>query len=214
MNLIKQLLTGALLIGIGCAVGFFIIALLISDKRIDAFDAGIISAVGKLESPGLTKVMIFFTTIGAGWPAVLITAGMMMGLYVWVRQRRELILLAAVAVGSAALNTVLKLLFRRARPTLHRIVEATGYSFPSGHSMAAFTLYGLMVFLLWKHIPSAAGRVAMIILGTFMIFMIGLSRIYLGVHYPSDVLGGFLASGCWLTVSIWFYQRYQDRHAR
>jgi undecaprenyl-diphosphatase len=109
------------------------------------------------------------------------------------------------------LNGTLKVLFHRARPTLHRIVNANGFSFPSGHSMTAFSLYGIIAFLLWRHIPTSLGRGLLICFSSVMIVTIGVSRIYLGVHYPSDVIGGFLVSGCWLAVSIWFYQRYQEK---
>ena len=119
--------------------------------------------------------------------------------------------LAAVIAGSTLLNTLLKLAFQRARPTIHRIIEASGYSFPSGHSMAAFSLYGGLAFLIWKHIPTAIGRVLMIIVSAAFILTIGMSRIYLGVHYPSDVIGGYFLSGSWLAICIWFYQRYAER---
>ncbi|MNP70769.1 Phosphatidylglycerophosphatase B [compost metagenome] len=90
------------------------------------------------------------------------------------------------------------------------MIDVNGFSFPSGHSMAAFSLYGVMAFLLWRHTLTSIGRGVLIAFSVAMILMIGISRIYLGVHYPSDVLGGFLASGCWLSISIWFYQRYME----
>lgn len=77
--------------------------------------------------------------------------------------------------------------------------------------MAAFSLYGIVTFLLWKHVKSSFGRGILILISTIMIITIGVSRIYLGVHYPSDVLGGYLASGSWLAVSIWTYQYYLER---
>jgi undecaprenyl-diphosphatase len=77
--------------------------------------------------------------------------------------------------------------------------------------MAAFTLYGILTFLLWRHLPSYRSRSSLIIISAIMILMIGISRIYLGVHYPSDVLGGFLISGSWLFFSISIYQRHQEK---
>lgn len=186
-------------------------ALLVSDHRIAVFDSTIISFVQGLESPPLTRVMKFFTNIGAGWPVVLISVLVMWFLYKVLHHRKELILFVAVVAGSTILNDVLKRLFQRARPSLHRIVEANGFSFPSGHSMAAFSLYGIIAFLLWRHMPTAIGRGMLIMFSAAMIMIIGVSRIYLGVHYPSDVIGGFLASGAWLSAAIWFYQRYQER---
>jgi undecaprenyl-diphosphatase len=210
MNL-KSQLTRAFFISLLCAIGFGLIALLISDKKIARFDQMCTSFVRGMESPPLTSIMKFFTYIGSGLPIVLITLGILFFLYKVLHHRRELILFIWVVIGSAALNQVLKLIFHRARPTLNRIVEANGFSFPSGHSMAAFSLYGVLAFLLWRHIPTVLGRVILIIISVILIVAIGVSRIYLGVHYPSDVLGGFLASASWLAASIWFYQRNSKR---
>jgi undecaprenyl-diphosphatase len=80
--------------------------------------------------------------------------------------------------------------------------------------MAAFSLYGIIAFLLWRHISTSFGRGILILLSSVMIITIGVSRIYLGVHYPSDVIGGFLASACWLAGSIWFYQQYQEKRIK
>lgn len=190
---------------------FALISLSVSDHQIHRFDDNLIGWVQGLESPGMTKWMQVFTWIGSGRPVIIITIMFMIVLYIFLGHRRELLFLAAAIAGSAMLNTLLKLAFHRARPTIHRIVEANGYSFPSGHSMAAFSLYGGLAFLIWKHIPTATGRVMMIIVSTALILAIGMSRVYLGVHYPSDIAGGYFLSGSWLAICIWFYQRYLER---
>ncbi|TVY01032.1 phosphatase PAP2 family protein [Paenibacillus cremeus] len=213
MNL-KLQLTRAFFISLLSAIAFGVIALLVSDKKIAQFDNAIISFVQGLEAPELTTIMKFFTFIGGGYPVVMLTVLVLFFLYKILHHRRELILFIWVVAGSALLNETLKIIFHRARPTLHRIVNANGFSFPSGHSMAAFSMYGILAFLLWRHISTSVGRGLLIISSIIMIIAIGISRIYLGVHYPSDVLGGFLASGSWLAVSIWFYQRYQEKVKR
>ena len=103
-----------------------------------------------------------------------------------------------VVFGSSILNLLLKWVFQRARPDINRLIEITGYSYPSGHSMGAFSFYSVLAYLLWRHIDSRAGRGALIAVSIVMILSIGLSRIYLGVHYPSDIVGGYLASCAWL----------------
>lgn len=211
MNL-KLQLTRAFFASLFCAFGFGLIALLVSDKKIAVFDSTIISIIQGLESPAITSLMKFFTFIGAGFPSIFLSVIVLFFLYKVLHHRRELILFLWAVIGSALLNEALKLIFHRARPTLHRIVNANGFSFPSGHSMAAFSLYGILAFLLWRHIPSSLGRGILIICSTVMIMAIGISRIYLGVHYPSDVIGGFLASGSWLTILIWYFQRYQEKN--
>jgi undecaprenyl-diphosphatase len=209
-NLKKNISIPLLSAALSLAV-FSIIALSISDNQIHRFDDSLITWIQGMESQGMTRWMELFTWIGSGIPVVIITILSMVVLYVFLRHRRELLFLGCVIAGSAILNSLLKLMFQRARPTIHRIIEVSGYSFPSGHSMAAFSLYGGLAFLIWKHIPTVAGRVLMIIVSAMFILMIGMSRIYLGVHYPSDVVGGYFMSGCWLAICIWFYQRYLER---
>lgn len=204
---VRTILTRSFVLALLCAICFGGIAWLVGDKRISSFDSIVIRFVQGRESASLTAVMKFFSAIGTGLPVVLITLAIMAVLAFLLGQRKELYLFAGVVLGSALLNEALKQAFRRARPTLHRIAEANGYSFPSGHSMAAFSLYGITAFLLWKHARSSFRRVALIIGSVIFILAIGISRIYLGVHYPSDVVGGYLASGCWLACCMWFYQR-------
>ena len=136
-------------------------------------------------------------------------------LYFVLKHRTELLLFGTVVIGTPIINRILKQFFHRARPDLHRLIEIGGYSFPSGHAMNAFAVYGILTFLLWRHIPTRLGRTVLIMISSIFILMIGTSRIYLGVHYPSDIIGGYFASGFWLAISIWFFQRYKEkRYAR
>lgn len=102
-------------------------------------------------------------------------------------------------------------MFHRARPDLHRLAEASNYSLPSGHATMACALYGVLTFILWRHISTGLGRNILIIISVFMVLAIGISRIYLGVHYPSDVIAGYFISTFWLTFAIGFYQRYKEQ---
>ncbi|WDQ32482.1 phosphatase PAP2 family protein [Paenibacillus marchantiae] len=207
----KKNISIPLLVAAGCLIAFVSIALSISDNQIHTFDDTLIGWIQGMESPGMTRFMQLFTWIGSEVPVVVITILAMLVLYIYLRHKRELLFLACVIAGSTLLNALIKLVFQRARPTINRIIEVSGYSFPSGHSMAAFSLYGGLAFLIWKHVPTATGRVFMIIVSAIFILTIGMSRIYLGVHYPSDVVGGYFLSGCWLAICIWFYQRHLER---
>lgn len=194
-------------------VVFLILALLISRKQIYVFDDRLISVVMRLYSPTVTAVMKGFTFVGSGL-CVTIIAVLILIMLLIIGYRRELIFYVSVIVGSGLLNLVLKMIFHRARPDIHRIVQASGYSFPSGHSMAAFTLYGITIYFLWKHARYAWLRVTIVMAGAVMILMIGISRIYLGVHYPSDVVGGYVISAAWLTASIGSYERFLEKRWR
>lgn len=190
-----------------CAGGFATTALFVHYHIIDELDSVIIAAVQGMESPALTAFMKLLSWMGTGMPIVMLILGIMLFLYKVLGHRKELFLFAGAAVGSGLLNLTLKHGFRRPRPELYRLADAAGFSFPSGHSMAAFSLYGILAFLLWKHVTKHRGRILLISTSAFFILGIGLSRIYLGVHYPSDVIGGYWASGCWLAAAVWIHQR-------
>ncbi|WP_066366697.1 phosphatase PAP2 family protein [Neobacillus fumarioli] len=210
MNLKMHLLL-AFIISVFCIVGFSLISLFISDHKIISFDRTLIDQIQGLESPYLTSLMKLLTFIGSTPFVIVLSLCLIFFLYKVLHHRLELILFIGALGGTAVLNKILKHLFRRTRPHLHRLIEATGYSFPSGHAMSAFTVYVILSFLLWRHIPSRWGRTLLIIFSTVMILGIGISRVYLGVHYPSDIIGGYLASGFWLTVAIWFFQYYKEK---
>ncbi|MDR7240564.1 phosphatase PAP2 family protein [Neobacillus drentensis] len=210
MNLKTHLLI-AFIISLVCVVGFALTSLFISDHKIIDFDRNIIAAIQGLESPLLTKVMKFFTFIGSTPVVIVLIILLIIFLYKVLNHRLELILLISAIIGSAVLNQILKQIFHRIRPNFHRLIDISGYSFPSGHAMNAFTVYVIISFLLWRHIPSKWGRSLLICISTVMILAIGISRIYLGVHYPSDIIGGYLASGFWLAVAIWFFQYYKEK---
>ncbi len=204
-------LISAFLVALVSILGFSCMAIFISDHKIVNFDQTIISFIQGYESPSLTLVMKFFTYLGA-FPAVMVLFIVVSYyLYIVLKHQAEFWLFATVIIGTAIFNQILKLLFHRARPEFHRLIEAGGYSFPSGHAMTAFAFYGIVAFLLWRHIATRNGRTVLIFASIIFIVMIGTSRIYLGVHYPSDIVGGYFASGLWLTIVIWFYQRYKEK---
>ncbi|WP_276354802.1 phosphatase PAP2 family protein [Cohnella caldifontis] len=194
------------------AVCFGVVVLLIGERRIGGFDSAVISAVQGWESPGLTKLMEGLTWFGRTGPISAFSVVVMVLLYFALGHRRELILFLAVMLGTSLLNKVLKGFFHRERPSLHRLAEETGYSFPSGHAMASFALFGVIAYLLWRHVRSGGGRLALAAVCALLTLAIGISRIYLGVHYPSDVIGGYLVSGIWLGLAIGFYERRSGNH--
>jgi undecaprenyl-diphosphatase len=169
------------------------------------------NSIQSMESPAMTTIMKIFTFIGSPEVVLILFVISAFVLYKVLHHRTEVVLFAAVMVGTVVVNQVLKTLFHRARPDIQQIVTETGYSFPSFHSMGSFALFGVLTFLLWRHIKTSAGRTMMIIGGVLLTLLVGISRIYLGVHYVSDVVGGYLASGFWLGCCIYVFQRYQER---
>lgn len=98
------------------------------------------------------------------------------------------------------LNLLLKNIVERPRPIGYRLIDETGYSFPSGHSMISAAFYGLIIYFIWKNVKNTKLKYISCILLALLILLIGISRIYLGVHYASDVLGGFIISIAYLII--------------
>jgi undecaprenyl-diphosphatase len=110
------------------------------------------------------------------------------------------------------LNQVLKAVYTRSRPDYEQVLaEAAGWSFPSGHAMIAVTFYGAIVYLLFVLAGSALARAGGLIVACVLIFLIGFSRIYIGVHYLTDVIAGYIAGLLWLTVSIGAIETFRKR---
>lgn len=125
-------------------------------------------------------------------------------------------LLINTAVIAGTVNPLIKLVFQRARPTLEHLVSERSFSFPSGHSTGSMLLYGTIIFLLPQFIKQKKICLLFQVLLGMGILLIGLSRIYVGVHYPSDVLGGFCLGLAWLllTYPIYLEKRFVWRFKR
>ncbi|WP_194841469.1 phosphatase PAP2 family protein [Sporosarcina obsidiansis] len=196
-----------------CAVltGLFaFVARSIHLQTITSFDESVIDLVQGTESPWLTTVMKIFTNVGSTSIVVLFSLTGLAWLY-WKGYRAQAFLLVVVIAGTGIINQIMKFVFKRERPNFHRLIDIGGYSFPSGHTMMAFSLYTILAYIIWRNLRTTWGHVAVVSIATVMIMMIAVSRIYLGVHFPSDIVGGALASGVWLIASISIYQHYQRK---
>lgn len=131
-------------------------------------------------------------------PVVLVV--MLLVIEVFAPGRRPGLCAAVNLVLATLLNLLLKTLIQRPRPEGYRLVAESGFSFPSGHSMVAMAFYGLLIWIVWRYEKDSLVRRLGVIGFGLVIVLVGLSRIYLGVHYASDVLAGFCASIAWLGV--------------
>ena len=113
---------------------------------------------------------------------------------------------------SVCSNLIIKEILKRDRPIAHRIINETGYSFPSGHAMVSMAFYGFLIYLIYVYWDNKKYKWSLIIFLSFLILIIGISRIYLGVHYLSDVLGGFLLSLAYLIGFVYLFNLYLKKH--
>ena len=165
-------------------------------------------------TPVLTRVMFALTEIGS--PQVLVPVIPLLAALLWWRGfRRAPIVWLAATGGAGALVLLLKLHFRRVRPDLPwAFVHEPSYSFPSGHSVLAVVVYGSLIFLGMRHLARAWERMAVCAVAGTLILGIGISRIYLGVHYPSDVAAGYFVGTVWLGAvagADWYVRRFRAR---
>lgn len=145
-----------------------------------------------------TPIAKFITNLGGAIFLITLT----ISLFILIRNRKIGISIFSNLVIVTVLNQLLKNILQRPRPTEYRIIEETGYSFPSGHSMVSMAFYGYLIYLIYKYVKNKYIKWISIVLFSILICSIGVSRIYLGVHYTSDVLGGFCISISYLVIYI------------
>jgi undecaprenyl-diphosphatase len=175
----------------------------VNHERLTQMDVLILHAVRARATPTGDAIMSAVSLIGSPAAAAILAAVVAM---VLIRRRRWLLLwgwLAAIG-GGGIVDGTLKLAVHRARPPgALELLKRFSYSFPSGHTMGSVVGYGMLAYILvtfWAKTHRA--RVLIVAATLLLVLMIGLSRIYLGVHYTSDVLGGFAAGSVWLVVCI------------
>ncbi len=201
LTLRELILVGANL----AAVGLFVkIAEDVVTRESTAFDRAVNLALNRLADPPLDRVMQVFSTIGSA-PIVLPIVVLVIAWCVKRNDYRAAATLAAVAVATEGLNAILKLAFHRVRPSLWAVATLHSYTFPSGHAMAAVAIYGMAAVLavrLWPGVARPA-EIGMPVLA----LLIGVSRVYLGVHWPTDVLAGFAAGAFILSGGVYVLYR-------
>ena len=168
------------------------------------FDVPILLFLHNRATPLLDQIMLFFSLIGYRFGVVPVD--ILVFLFFLQRRRWGDLLFWTIAVGGAALlNLAAKHSFGRVRPDLWlSIAPETTFSFPSGHAMGSMALVAAVVVLTWP----TRWRWLVLILGAIFVLMVGMSRVYLGVHYPSDILAGWTASLAWVIgVSLVLYGR-------
>ena len=156
-----------------------------------------IAYVQQFVTPPLTAEVMLVTASGSS-TFYLLASALVCCWYLYSRQKDRLYLYLVCLCGGGILNQVLKRIFERVRPDIFPVIAESGYSFPSGHAMGAICFYGILAYF--------AG------LAGIYILLIGLSRVYLGVHYPTDILAGYAAGATWLFFCITLHRIFRKRY--
>ena len=159
-------------------------------------------------------IMQFFTFLGTH--LFLIPANLLLIAYfLFIKKHKWYsIKVPAIALSSLGLMFLLKNFFSRERPDIPLLAEAKGLSFPSGHALMSVTFYGLLIYMIFKNVKNKQSKWTLISLLILLIIIIGFSRIYLRVHYASDVLAGYCIGFLWLVFTVWMLNKMEKYSRR
>ena len=184
-----------------CIILFVYLTKLLLLNEIKLFDDMVFNLVANLRCEPLTIIFKFFSFLCSFYFVTILTIIIML----FSKDRKVTFYIVLNVLFCFFLNQTLKFFFARSRPTEINLIVENGYSFPSGHSMLSLAYYGFFVYLILNSNIKRKNKILAIISLALLIFFIGLSRIYLGVHYASDVLAGFAISAAYLILYIQFF---------
>lgn len=189
---------------------FSYVTIEIQKTTITNFDNKVITYVQSYVNPKLTSIIGVLTEIGS--VKIVVIFVFVLGAILFFKKRIALsIFVIGASTAGGVFNLLLKSIIQRERPDILRIVEASGYSFPSGHSMGSIIFYGSLAFVIIYFSKSKLTKLLTIVVTTLLVLFIGVSRIYLGVHYPTDVVAGFAFGSAWLLICITTFRYYEWR---
>lgn len=192
---------------LGCVLIFFSV---IDDALKDDMSGLDILGYEIVSAPMSDQLTIFAKIItNIASPVVLLLVAVI--LFVVVKEKKDKYSIVCNLFISIALNFVIKNIIQRPRPIGYRLIDESGYSFPSGHSMVSMAFYGYLIYIINKNVKNKYVRIISSIAIFSLIILIGLSRIYLGVHYTSDVIGGFVVALSYLMVYTGIIKRWGRR---
>lgn len=190
-------------------IAFTLIAYRVLRLQDEQFDFLVFKQVATIVTPSLTKFVQFITFFGNH--KFLIPANVVLVIYfLFIKKHRWYsIKVPVVAIGGVLIMFLLKHFFNRPRPLIPLLEPVKGLSFPSGHALMSMSFYGLLIFLVWENVHNRFRKWLLISLLLIFILLIGFTRIYLRLHYFSDVIAGFAVGIIWLSLSIWFVRRME-----
>ncbi len=185
------------------------------DVEITQFDHSIIEFLVPFREPALNGRLVDVTALGSGTVLTAIVV-IFIVLMLISKERMAALYMLIASLGSAFLTSGLKDLFGRDRPMIaEKLVHVAGYSYPSGHSLSASAIYLSFALLACRYFTKWSDRAVIFLLAVTLITAIGFSRVYLGVHYPTDVAAGLSIGAAWAFllggISPWLEQRFENR---
>lgn len=192
----------ALIVGVGSINLFIELTETLKTKVLATYDEQITQYIISYRTPALTNFFKFMTNVGDlyGYLTVIVICAII-SFFIYKRWKFVVETTIVLLLASVS-NMVLKRFINRARPGIEHLVSVETLSYPSGHAMSAMAFYGFIIYLFYKFKMNKFLKYGVIVFLVLLILSIGLSRIYLGVHYPSDIAGGFIAGFIWVIFCV------------
>lgn len=196
---------------LAAALAFTLLSILVQARLTTPYDEAGLRGVLAIRTPLLTQLMLGFTTVGGA--LVALPFALAFGTWLTGRGVRTGAFYIVTCLTGWGMHALFKLVFGRARPTLIPRLHGAGWvSYPSGHAMTSTVIFGLAVVLATERLRGTVGSRAIIAAGCLLIAGVAFSRVYLGVHYPSDVIAGMLGGWAWIGAALaWLRPRMEPR---
>lgn len=182
---------------------FFKVGAKVIDKNINFFDNSVVQFTYSFRNPILTEFMKIITSLGGGiFLGIAVIATI---LFLLKSHKKDALIFSFILFFGVGLNFLLKNIFQRPRPNLLPLIKTdASYSFPSGHTMNSFIFFTCLSYFIFRKFKNRKLGLGLALGAVLLVFLIGVSRIYLGVHYPSDVIAGLIAGLAWFVIVLLF----------
>lgn len=185
------------------SIVFIIITILVLTNNMKTFDDNVYNLIFSIRNNFFDTFFRTITKLGNATTILILIP-----IFFLLLKEKDKLLLLIVNIVSITFNEVFKHIIRRPRPAHLRLIKQGGFSYPSGHAMVSIALYGFLIYIVNKYIKNKYLKITLITLLSLIIIGIGISRIYVGVHYPSDVLSGYVLSILLSIITINLYKKY------
>ena len=180
---------------------FIIIAILVQNGKTVAFDKAVTKLVVTNISGDANKILQVITTMGGTvvLPSIIIIATIIL---ICIKKGKYALMIFSNALCSTIMYNIIKQIIQRPRPYPFYFIEETGYSFPSGHATSNMAVFGLLIYFVWTNVKNKKIKILLTILLSLWILIMGITRIYFNVHYPSDIVAGFVLGSICVLLTI------------
>ena len=195
-----------------CLWGLFIVADMIFEDKNFSFDENVFTMIKPWVSPLHTSIMLVITFIGS--QNFLLPANLLLiAYYLYFRKNKSRAYkIATISITSVVVMFLMKFFLQRERPLVPLIAKVHGYSFPSGHTFTSVTFYGIIAYLIYRNVKSTILKWTLIVGCIVLVLLVGYSRVYLRLHYASDVIAAFCLGLMWLLLAKWFLVQTDEKH--